>query len=209
MRTTIELKDEQRARLLELAARRGEKGFSSVIAEAIEAHLQRIDASENARAQAKRARGSLSRKDADQLRRTATELRESMAMIVADTDVLIDYLGGHDPGADRVALELERGDLATTVVNRFELLSGVRNERQERAVRQLLGALTTLPLDTQASDEAAAIRRALERNGTPIGMGDSLIAGIVRARRGVLLTRNRRHFDRVEGLKLSVLATRP
>lgn len=130
-------------------------------------------------------------------------------MIVADTDVLIDYLGGHDPGADRVALELERGDLATTVVNRFELLSGVRNERQERAVRQLLGALTTLPLDTQASDEAAAIRRALERSGTPIGMGDSLIAGIVRARRGLLLTRNRRHFDRVEGLKLSLLATRP
>ena len=77
MRTTIELKDEQRARLLELAARRGEKGFSSVIAEAIEAHLRRIDASEDARAQAKRARGSLSRKDTDQLRRTASELRES------------------------------------------------------------------------------------------------------------------------------------
>ena len=79
----------------------------------------------------------------------------------------------------------------------------------EKAVRQLLDALTTLPLDTQAADEAATIRRVLERSGTPIGMGDSLIAGIVRARRGLLLTRNRRHFDRVEGLNLSLLAARP
>lgn len=45
-------------------------------------------------------------------------------MMVADTDVLIDVLGGRAPAAYRVALELERGQLATTVVNRFELLEG-------------------------------------------------------------------------------------
>jgi len=77
VRTTIELKDEHRARLLELAARRGEKGFSSVIADAIDAHLRRLDAQEAARARALRLRGSLSRKDADRLRRTAAELCES------------------------------------------------------------------------------------------------------------------------------------
>lgn len=130
-------------------------------------------------------------------------------MIVADTDVLIDFLSGYNPGADRIALELERGELATTVVNRFELLSGVRNARQARAVRELLDALTTLPLDSEAADEAAAIRRGLERAGTPIGMGDSLVAGIVRARRGLLLTRNRRHFDMVDGLRLSLLSAKP
>lgn len=127
-------------------------------------------------------------------------------MIVADTDVLIDYLSGHDPGAERVAFELERGDLATTVVSRFELLSGIRTARHDRTVRDLLDALDTLPVDRVAADEAAAIRRALERAGTPIGMGDSLIAGIVKTRRGLLLTINRRHFDKVEGLSLSLLA---
>lgn len=127
-------------------------------------------------------------------------------MIVADTDVLIDYLSGHDPGAERIALELERGDLATSAVSRFELLSGARTARQERSVRELLDAIATLPVDRAAADAAAAIRRALERAGTPIGMGDSLIAGIVKSRRGTLLTRNRRHFDKVDGLALSLLA---
>jgi predicted transcriptional regulator len=39
MRTTIEMKPEHRARMLELAAERGEKGFSTVVAEALELYL--------------------------------------------------------------------------------------------------------------------------------------------------------------------------
>jgi predicted transcriptional regulator len=40
MRTTIEIKADHRARLLELAANRGEKGFSAVVAEALELYLE-------------------------------------------------------------------------------------------------------------------------------------------------------------------------
>ena len=39
-------------------------------------------------------------------------------MMVADTDVLIDFLEGRAPAADRVALELDRGQLRTTVISR-------------------------------------------------------------------------------------------
>ena len=40
MRTTIELTDRQRAKLLELAAERGEKGFSRLVQEAIDRYLE-------------------------------------------------------------------------------------------------------------------------------------------------------------------------
>jgi predicted transcriptional regulator len=40
VRTTIELPDEQRARLLEIAASRGKKGFSEIVQEAIAAYLE-------------------------------------------------------------------------------------------------------------------------------------------------------------------------
>lgn len=46
-------------------------------------------------------------------------------MIVADTDVLIDFLANRDPAASRIALELKSGRLSTTAVSRFELLAGV------------------------------------------------------------------------------------
>ena len=123
-------------------------------------------------------------------------------MMIADTDVLIDFLQGDRPASERIALELDRGQLATTAITRFELLAGARTARQQTIIGQLLAALPCLPLEAQSADRAAEVRRAPERQGLSIGMGDSLIAGIVLAHRGVLLTRNRRHFGRVPSLAL-------
>jgi tRNA(fMet)-specific endonuclease VapC len=125
-------------------------------------------------------------------------------MIVADSDVLIDFLAG-GPAAERVAIELASASFSTTAVTRFELLSGARDRTEESLVRRLLDPLRTLPLDIQAADRAADVRRALEARGQSIGMADSLIAGIVLVNDGMLLTRNRKHFERVEGLALATL----
>lgn len=121
-------------------------------------------------------------------------------MIVADSDVLIDFLGGREPAAGRVTREIESGNLWTTVITRFELLSGARGSREVRIVSELLDSIKVAPLDVSAADRAALVRRILERKGVGIGMADSLIAGIALHIGAVLLTRNRRHFERVEGL---------
>jgi tRNA(fMet)-specific endonuclease VapC len=126
-------------------------------------------------------------------------------MIVADTDVLIDFLGGREPAAGRVTREIESGNLWTTVITRFELLSGARGSREVRIVSELLNSIKIAPLDVSAADRAALVRRILERKGVGIGMADSLIAGIALHIGAVLLTRNRRHFERVEGLDVAQL----
>lgn len=76
MRTTIELKGKYRSKLLELAARHGEKGFSSVVAEAIESYLASGADTERRHEKALRLRGALSPKEARQLARDASRLRE-------------------------------------------------------------------------------------------------------------------------------------
>lgn len=123
-------------------------------------------------------------------------------MTIADTDVLIDFLSDRGE-AVKVTDLLARGVLCTTVITRFELLSGTRNAKASRAVMELLDAVLTLDLDTRAADAASEIRRNLEKAGNSIGMADSLIAGIVQSNNGTLLTRNRRHFERIQGLRLS------
>lgn len=124
-------------------------------------------------------------------------------MIVADTDVLIDFLRGRGDGARRVALELESRHFATTAVTAFELRSGVRAARQAKAVETLLDAMTIMPFGPDEARLAAEVRRGVERVGKPIGMADCMIAATCMAADGVLLTRNWKHFERVEGLKLS------
>ena len=127
-------------------------------------------------------------------------------MKVADTDVLSDFLRGAEPAASRVAEALEAGAALATTITRFELLAGARGKRQRAAVEALLAALPALPLDTAAADRAAGVRRELESRGDGIGMADSLIAGIVLTHGAQLLTRNRRHFERVPGLTVVDLA---
>lgn len=76
MRTTIELKDESRAKLLEIAARRGEKGFSRLIDEAVEQYLRTQEADLVRRSAALALRGSLAEGDVEQLRSATGALRE-------------------------------------------------------------------------------------------------------------------------------------
>jgi hypothetical protein len=77
MRTTIEIPDAQRAKLLELAARRGEKGFSSIVQEALAQYF----AGEEARIERVRRAigvlGSLSVEEADRLTRGVRDLRRT------------------------------------------------------------------------------------------------------------------------------------
>ena len=123
-------------------------------------------------------------------------------MTIADTDVLIDFLAGKGE-ADAVERLLSHGALRTTVISRFELLSGAKNSKQLARLIQFLGAVPSLELDDAAADAASEIRRSLDRSGNSIGMADSLIAGIVKSNDGTLLTRNRRHFERVPGIRLA------
>lgn len=129
-------------------------------------------------------------------------------MRLADSDVLIDMLRGHEPSASAVRAAIDDGTLATTAVTAFELLSGARTLEQVRLMSELLALLPIVGLDDRASEAAAAARRELERRGETIGMADYLIAGICLSRSATLVTRDRRHFERVPGLRLADLPAR-
>jgi hypothetical protein len=77
MRTTIEMRDEHRAALLEIAARRQLKGFSELVEDAIASYLKADAARRARRRQALALKGSLSRAEGDRLHKEAAALRRS------------------------------------------------------------------------------------------------------------------------------------
>jgi hypothetical protein len=75
MRTTIEMKPEHRIRILELAATRGEKGFSAVVADALELYLDAHKTRANALKAALTLKGSMTPKDSSDLLAQTRKIR--------------------------------------------------------------------------------------------------------------------------------------
>jgi hypothetical protein len=76
VRTTIEMNDEHRAALLELAARRGLKGFSSLVDDAIARYLVAEAARHDKRRAAIHLRGALTKAEAQAFRARTVALRD-------------------------------------------------------------------------------------------------------------------------------------
>jgi metal-responsive CopG/Arc/MetJ family transcriptional regulator len=77
MRTTIEIPDYQRAKLLELAARRGLKGFSTIVQEAIERYLEDREQGDQRIEEALSVLGSMDEDEAESLEASIRKLRET------------------------------------------------------------------------------------------------------------------------------------
>ena len=75
MRTTIEIRPEHLARIRKLAATRGEKGISNIIAEALETYLEAQAGRTRAMETALAVKGLLSAEDAGALRAQARKIR--------------------------------------------------------------------------------------------------------------------------------------
>jgi hypothetical protein len=77
MRVSFEMKTRHRRALLALASSRGEKGLSSVLADAIDHYLRRESARPLRRSELVLIAGSISNKEAKSLRRVTKAVREN------------------------------------------------------------------------------------------------------------------------------------
>jgi tRNA(fMet)-specific endonuclease VapC len=105
--------------------------------------------------------------------------------------------------AARIA-EVGEANVLTSVIVACELRYGAAKRRSRRLTRQVeavLGVMTVRALESDVERVYASIRVALEKNGTPIGAHDMLIAAHARALDAVCVTDNVAEFRRVPALR--------
>lgn len=122
-------------------------------------------------------------------------------LVAVDTDLLIDFLRGRGAGVASVRTLLAERRLRLTAVSAFELRVGTDFLERGPEIMRLFRS-RTLSLDLQSGLRAGEVASALARAGQPIGMADCLQAGICLRHDLPFMTRNRHHFDRIEGLRL-------
>lgn len=129
-----------------------------------------------------------------------------MEKIVLDTDVLIGLLRNDHTTAELVK-SLEKGnELGATDINAFELYRGAyksnKSEGELAATKGLLNTLFLAGTNEAAMELAAKIIIDLERKGNPVDIRDLFIGSICLVNSFKLLTKNKKHFERLKGLEL-------
>ncbi len=122
-----------------------------------------------------------------------------------DTNILSDLIRNPaGPVSQQIRLVGEQA-VCTSLIVAAELRFGAHKRGSKRLSVQLeavLGAMDVLPMESPCDQHYANLRLALERTGTPIGGNDMLIAAQALALGLVLVTHNRREFDRIPGLRV-------
>lgn len=127
-------------------------------------------------------------------------------MIILDTNVVSALM--QEPGDRRVSawLDAQRASSVwTTSVTVLEIRYGIERLAEGRKRTKLASAFARLVgealerrilgFDAADAAETASLMARRQAAGRPIGLNDSMIAGIARAHRASFATRNTRHFE--------------
>ncbi len=119
-----------------------------------------------------------------------------------DSNAVIALL--RDPGGPLAqrARQHHPADIGLPAIAVYELYFGACKSQRRAHNLTIVDSLQfeVVSFDKEDARQAGEIRAALEASGTPIGPYDVLIAGQACARGLVLVSRNLREFQRVDGL---------
>jgi len=129
-------------------------------------------------------------------------------MIFLDTNIISYYLNSNETIMNKILEQIDNDNvLCTTVINKYEILKGLKwknNNQKEHLFRNFLkDDLVICAIDDDVIEIASEIYSAQRKKGITIEDADILIAAIVIANNGTLVTNNTKHFENIDELNLT------
>ncbi len=124
--------------------------------------------------------------------------------LVLDTNVIVQHLRGKPKESELISKLQETSDLATTIINSYELYFGAYKSRNSKinlgAAKGFLQSIEVLDFDDRCADKAGQVMAKLEGAGHVLDPRDIFIGTIALENGYSVLTRNVKHFERIPDL---------
>jgi len=123
-------------------------------------------------------------------------------VILVDTSILIDYYRKTDKEKSIWINLVRQGySFSVSAVTKYEIYAG-STPNQVAFWDSIFQAITVMPLDEVSVDTAVTVNSSLKRKRKQIDLADLFIAATAIAHNLSFVTLNRKHFDRIDTLKL-------
>ena len=124
-----------------------------------------------------------------------------MKPVLIDTDILSLFFRGQSQVVSRFNDHAEEyTQINFSLVTYYEILSGLKHRNAHKQLATFLEFATqnnVVPLTERSVAISADIYAATRAKGTPVDDIDILIAGVAIANDWVLITHNRKHFEKI------------
>jgi tRNA(fMet)-specific endonuclease VapC len=129
-----------------------------------------------------------------------------MKASLVDTNILSLFFRGHPQVVAEFEAYLHEYDTINfSIITYYEIVSGLKHRDAHNQLTLFLefaAQNTILPLTQDVADVAAEVYAELRKRGQPIDDIDLLIAGTAIANGLIVVTDNRKHFDRIAQLEV-------
>lgn len=129
-----------------------------------------------------------------------------MKEALIDTNILsLFFRNNEHVVAKFVAYQEVHERISLSIITYYEIVSGLMHRDAHKQLSSFMAFAEqnkVIGLEQNVADAAATLYAELRKSGQPIDDIDLLIAGTALSHELVLVTHNRKHFDRITGLEI-------
>lgn len=127
-------------------------------------------------------------------------------MFLLDTNIVIAFFKKDIVISEKVISLIDQIALSTLVIAELDYGAKVSQKSKENLIKlySFIELVTVIPFDVECAKMFGTVKSKLRLLGKPTGEVDALLAAIVIAYDITLVTKNSKHFENIEGLKIEI-----
>jgi tRNA(fMet)-specific endonuclease VapC len=127
-------------------------------------------------------------------------------MLLLDTNIVIAFFKGDAVISEKILSRIDQIALSSLVIAELDYgaKASQRSEENLEKLYNFIGLMEVISFDLECAKTLGTIKSKLRKSGKPTGEVDALLAATAITHNAILVTKNSKHFENIDGLRLEI-----